>query len=134
MLVAVRTSEEDPDPTIPIGDVDPWMPSLIGVDDQGEFQYGEAAERLRPDQVVHSIKTLLGANEQTVDIGRHGGPSQFHQIDDLIQGLFEEVLHRARERAGSAVLPYLEPGFKVHLCCPANWTAEIGRASCRERV
>ncbi|SVA94543.1 uncharacterized protein METZ01_LOCUS147397, partial [marine metagenome] len=127
MLVAVRTSEEDPDPTIPIGDVDPWMPSLIGVDDQGEFQYGEAAERLRPDQVVPSIKTLLGANEQTVDIGRQGAGGPPPRIDDLIQGLFEEALHQARARAGPDVRPYLESGFKVHLCCPANWTAEPRR-------
>ena len=120
MLVAVRTSADDPDPTIPIGVVDPWMPSLVGVDDQGVRYFGEETEHLRPDQVIGSIKTHLGDGQQTVDIGR---------IDDLIEGLFTEALSRARERAGPDARPYLEPPFpaQVHLCCPANWTAEPRR-------
>ena len=60
ILVAVRTDEEDPDPTIPIGDAKSWMPSVVGIDDQGSFLFGEDAEQLREDQVVRSIKTLLG--------------------------------------------------------------------------
>ena len=127
VLVAVRVGEEDPDPTIPIGDVDPWMPSLIGVDDHGNEVFGEATEQLRPDQVVRSIKTLLGANEETVSIGRNEASGPPQRIDGLIQGLFTEALHRARERAGSDVRQYLEPPFPVHLCCPANWTAEPRR-------
>ena len=128
MLVAVRTSDEDPDPTIPIGVVDPWMPSLVGVDDQGVRYLGEETEHLRPDQVIGSIKTLLGAKKQTVDIGR-GLCRRSPRIDDLIEGLFTEALSRARERAGPDARPYLEPPFpaQVHLCCPANWTAEPRR-------
>ena len=127
MLVAIRTGEEDPDPTIPIGDVEPWMPSLVGVDDQGVHYFGEATEQLHPGQVVPSIKTLLGDNEQTVDIGRQEASGPPLRVDDLIQGLFTEALRRARERAGPDVRPYFEPPFPVHLCCPANWTAEPRR-------
>jgi molecular chaperone DnaK (HSP70) len=127
MLVAVRVGEEDPDPTIPIGDVDPWMPSLVGIDDQGSYLFGEAADQLRPDQVVRSIKTLLGANKETVSIGRKEASGPPQRIDDLIEMLFREALRRARENAGPDVRPYLEPPFPVHLCCPANWTAEPRR-------
>ncbi len=128
ILVAVRTGEEeDPDPTIPIGDANPWMSSLVGVDDQGNLQYGEAAERLRPDQVVRSIKTLLGANEQTVGIGRQEASGRPLGIDDLIKGLFTEALRMAGERASPDKRQYLEPPFPVRLCCPANWTAEPRR-------
>ena len=127
MLVAVRVGEEDPDPTIPIGDVDPWMPSLVGIDDQGSYLFGEAADQLPPDQVVRSIKTLLGANKETVSIGRKEASGPPQRIDDLIVRLFREALHRAQENAGPDVRPYLEPPFPVHLCCPANWTAEPRR-------
>ncbi len=125
MLVAVRTGDEDPDLIIPIGDIEPWMPSLVGVADDGSCVYGEAAEQLHPDKVIRSIKTLLGDNVSTVTLAEQG----VRRVDGLIQGLIEEALRRAKERAAPEIRRFLEPSSTVpiHLGCPANWTGEPRR-------
>lgn len=126
MLVAVRASEEDPDLVIPIGEINPWMPSVVGLNDDDSFVFGEAAEQLEqlhPDRAVRSIKTHLGANERTVTIDGENAVGQVLPVDRLVQGLLEETLQRARERATPDIRRFLEPPFSVHLGCPANWTA-----------
>lgn len=124
ILVAIRTSPEDPDPTIPIGEVTHWMPSLVGVDQNGTWVYGEEADRLPPSQVIRSIKTSLGANEETVSIERPSGNTLSLKVDDLILGLLREALARARNRAAPNVKLHLDPPFRIHMCCPADWTSE----------
>ena len=118
ILVAVRTNEEDPDPTIPIGVANSWMPSVVGIDDQGSYLFGEYAEQLNEDQVVRSIKTLLGGGKEQVLV--NGKP---RQIDELIEKLLIDAVNRAKANAGNR-RPHLESPFRVHLCCPANWTAK----------
>lgn len=118
ILVAVRTNEEDPDPTIPIGHANSWMPSVVGIDDQGAYLFGEDAERLNENQVIRSIKTLLGGGKERVLVN-----GQSLQIDQLIEKLLIEAVNRAKANAGNR-RPYLESSFRVHLCCPANWTAK----------
>lgn len=123
MLVAVRISAEDPDPVIPIGETTRWMPSLVGIDDQGSYVFGEDAERLPPDQVIRSIKTLLGRTEEAEDIALPPAFGSSPPIDDLIGRLIGVALDRAKRKAGPEVRPFLEPPLRIHLGCPANWTS-----------
>ena len=127
ILVAVRRGLDDPDPTIPIGKTTPWMPSLIGVDSHGSYVFGEDCDDLPDSQLCRSIKTRLGAGEESYEFKLADSSVTTRSIDEMIEKLFEEALDRARQNADADDRPYLERLRPVHLCCPANWISEPRR-------
>jgi molecular chaperone DnaK (HSP70) len=87
-----------------------WIPSLVGLADDGSLCVGEAASDLPLDRVKRSIKRAITRDEETLTLG---GVS--FSVDDGIRALLAELAARARGDLD------LVPGV-VRLGCPAMWT------------
>lgn len=98
-----------------IGSAYPWLPSLVGFDDDGSVVVGEDARFARPGQVIRSIKRAITSRRNVV---RVYAPAGLHDLraDDLIV----EVLRKAERRATAKGLDLFEAS-SFQLGCPAMW-------------
>lgn len=109
---------------IPIGDANDWMPSVLGLDEHNKIVVGEEAERHVDDaRLVLSVKTLLGKNEDHVDLRQPDGTRTRLNIDEAVEALLHEAVNRARD-PGNDCSSFGAPESQFHLGCPANWERE----------
>lgn len=87
-----------------------WLPSLVGIADDGSLHVGESASDLPADKVRRSIKRAITRNLESVEIGQ-----ATLLVDDGIRALLAELASRSRDDVD------LPPG-SVRLGCPAMWT------------
>src|SRR4051812_47939160 len=110
-LIAERVDETLPR-VVPIGDVTTWMPSVLGIADDGSLVAGESAQRLGAGRTVRSIKSALTAGQNEVS-----SPAGTVSVPDGIRTLVAEALRRAEERS-----PGLFEDSEIFVGCPALWT------------
>lgn len=92
-----------------------WLPSVIGVSDEGQLMVAEAASDLPVERVRRSIKRAITHGQTSVVID-----GVTVSVDDGIRALLHELATRARDDLD------LEPGV-VRLGCPAMWTGNQRR-------
>jgi len=114
-LVSNRAGE-GPVRVLPIGQVDAWMPSLVGYGSNGVV-VGEDALALPERSVIRSIKTDLLTRLSVRTISPPMGPTVDLEVRPAITDLLAEVAARCEQRGFPLV------GRPVRLSCPANWPA-----------
>ena len=119
MLVSLNSrNSRTVDPTIPIGETTPWMPSVVGINETGDYLYGEEAERLPDKRKVYSIKTLLARDKTSVLVdGIH------LDVDNAIVELIDLSLKRAQENSPIEKRALFSDRSNISLSCPAHWEA-----------
>lgn len=100
---------------IPLGSIDPWLPSVFGRDGTDSFA-GERADLLPEQQTVRSIKRAISRGQHVVTIN-DGVQDVELQADDVIRS----VLSMIRISAAEQGLDLSDEGA-VRLGCPAMWT------------
>lgn len=112
-LVGVSTSF-DPE-VVPLGTIDPWLPSVVGLDGQ-TWRDGEQAVLLPEPQLVRSVKRAITRNVETVEV--FDGDSVVEvNADDVIR----RILRMIKTTASNNFLDLDQEGA-VRLGCPAMWT------------
>jgi molecular chaperone DnaK len=97
-----------------LGEAYPWIPSLVGYDDDGSILAGEAARLARPGQVIRSIKRAITDRRTAVRVDAPTGGRDV-RADDLMVELLRRVVRRAIFHDVD-----IERG-QVLLGCPAMW-------------
>jgi molecular chaperone DnaK (HSP70) len=100
---------------VPIGALDPWMPSLVGYGDVSAVVVGDDALDLPDDQVVRSIKRSITENRTAVRVDTPTGLRDV-AADDLIVAVLREAAERATARGLD-----LTDERSLWLGCPAMW-------------
>jgi molecular chaperone DnaK (HSP70) len=102
---------------IPIGSNDriPWMPSLVGYDDDGTVVVGEKALTAHHRRSVRSIKRSITDERDFVQVDLAAGVTDV-RTDDLIVEVLREAGRRGAHRGQD-----LGRGSLVRLGCPAMW-------------
>jgi molecular chaperone DnaK (HSP70) len=98
-----------------LGDTNPWLPSLVGFDDDGYVVVGEAADNGGAARLIRSVKRAITRRRATVPVESAFGAYEVN-ADELIVALLRSVVRRA-EFAGADLA---EPG-SVWFGCPAVW-------------
>lgn len=99
--------------TAPLGSINKWIPSLIGISDK-RFVYGEDAAALSDGQVIRAIKRkITEGNEKTLDLSV-GGERLTLSIDEMVTGL----LWRLRSEGERTLVG---EDVKARFGCPAMW-------------
>lgn len=115
-LVAQRTGAISS--TVPIGGgANPWIPSVVGLDD-GRLVVGDAAERLPRAKVVRSVKRFLTAGEE-ITTTPDGSEVK---IEQAIRAILRETVDRAEQHGVK-----LRQAARIQLGCPAIWEASQRR-------
>jgi len=98
-----------------------WMPSVVGIADDGSLVVGEEAEQSIPDsRLLVSVKSLLGQGDETVEMEGSDGAHVTVDVDDAVGAILAEAIRRARE-PGNDSEAFGAEGIQFHLSCPANW-------------
>ena len=98
-----------------------WMPSVVGIADDGSLAVGEEAEQSIPDsRLLVSVKSLLGQGDETVEMEGPDGAHVTVAVDDAVGTILAEAIRRARE-PGNDSEAFGAEGIQFHLSCPANW-------------
>ena len=66
-LVSLRESG-GPARVLPLGKLNPWIPSVVGLDESGKFLIGEDALKLAPERILYSAKSLIGIRKEEVKL------------------------------------------------------------------
>ncbi len=103
------------DQLLPLGELTEWMPSLVGLDDDGSLIVGEQAESAGPGLTIRSVKRAI--TKRWNDI-RESRLAQVRRIsaDEVIVELLREVVARAWVRGVDIGAP-----VPVTVGCPAIW-------------
>lgn len=104
---------------VPIGNRDPWLPSVATFDSGGAVLVGEDAESASPASLIRSVKRAI-TRRQTIVTSEDGSVSA--NRDEVIIALLSEVAQRARANQ----LDVAAPGA-VRLGCPSMWDADQRR-------
>jgi molecular chaperone DnaK (HSP70) len=100
---------------IPLGDSEPWVPSVIGVSGS-DLLPGERGFSLSEDQLIRSIKSAITA--ETEYVYQFNGKDVVEiQVDTLIEVFLAEIRSRATDQ-----FLKLQDLNDVRLGCPAMWT------------
>jgi molecular chaperone DnaK (HSP70) len=97
-----------------LGSAYPWIPSLVGYDDDGSVVAGEAAQFARPGQVIRSIKRAITERRTAVRVDAPGGTRDV-RADDLMAEILRKVVRRAIFQDVDL------DRCQVQLGCPAMW-------------
>lgn len=101
---------------VPLGTrLDPWLPSLVGLVDDGSVVVGEAAEEAVSAEIVRSVKRAITKRWNEV---RDSAVARLGRVtaDDLILEVLREVDARALRHG----VDLAEPG-PMNVGCPAVW-------------
>jgi molecular chaperone DnaK (HSP70) len=103
------------------GDLDRWLPSVVGYDDDGSVLIGEEARYARPGQVIRSIKRAITERRSRVrvDTGSEAG-TRSGLRDTTADELMYMIMKRAERRALAAGVELAERE-DIYLGCPAMW-------------
>lgn len=99
---------------VPIGESTAWMPSVVGMMDDGRILTGEDAQTLPDEQAVLSIKRTITDGRRFVSRDTPTGERDL-SADDLMVEVLKEAARRAAEHG---VTPEAE---SFRLGCPAMW-------------
>ena len=99
---------------LPIGETTPWLPSVVGIDEDGQLCVGERAQRLPLERSVSSVKSRL--TERTHEVETQAGTIA---VADAIAAILSEVIARAE-----SVQPGMFDDAEIYLGCPALWTGD----------
>lgn len=106
---------------VPIGDSEPWLPSLAGVDDNGVVAVGDDTSELADEQVVRSIKRSITDRRDYVRVDTPTGVRDM-RATDLIAAILRETVRRAESKS-----PALIRQGSLRLGCPAMWDGKQRR-------
>ena len=112
-LVGVSTLF-DPE-IVPLGTVDPWLPSVIGLLGN-DWCEGEEALLLPEQHIVRSVKRAITQNVETIDIF-DGAKTVRVNADGVIRRILQMIKSAATEN-----FLHLDEEGTVRLGCPAMWT------------
>ena len=100
-----------------MGTVDPWIPSVLGVDED-EWVVGEDALLLPQSQILRSVKRAI--TEDKADLPIHNGTHRVSvDADQAIKAILSNVVRTAGDN-------FIDLGEEdtVRLGCPAMWTGD----------
>ena len=104
-----------------------WMPSVVGIADDGSLVVGEEAEdRVPESRLLVSVKSMLGNGDTTVLMEGPDGTQVSVAVDDAVEAILAEAIRRSRE-PGNDAEAFGAEGIQFHLSCPANWEGESRR-------
>lgn len=99
---------------VPIGHSSPWMPSLVGYDDDSLVVAEDALEIPEPERVIRSIKRCITERRSLIQVDTPSGTQDVH-ADDLMVELMREALRRGTSHGLD-----MTQGA-IRLGCPAMW-------------
>jgi molecular chaperone DnaK (HSP70) len=105
---------------VPIGDSEPWMPSLVGFGEEGTIVAGEAALEVAEDQVVRSIKRSITERRDFVRVDTPTGIRDV-RADDLIVEVLREAARRGTARGQAMTAGAMTGKNVLRLGCPGMW-------------
>lgn len=120
-LISTRQSQHSartaPTTVLPLGTSNPWIPSVIGIRDDGSIAVGaDAEESLLPHRVIRSLKAGITSGETTLQLP---DGEQVVEARIAISAFMRGVVEVARR-----IEPSLFEDATVRLGCPALWTGE----------
>jgi actin-like ATPase involved in cell morphogenesis len=95
-----------------LGKLNPWIPSIVGLDESGKFLIGEDALKLAPERILYSAKSLIG--NRIEEIGLCGTTLRTTEV-------VKAIINQAMQRANKLV-PGIFDNSDVYVSCPAGWT------------
>ena len=115
-LVSVRDGGT-PARVLSLGKLDPWIPSVVGIDESGKFLIGEDALKLPPDRILRSAKSLIGSQKLEVELC-----GTVLRTSQVVQAIISKAMESANE-----LVPGIFKDSDIYASCPAGWTYEERR-------
>jgi molecular chaperone DnaK (HSP70) len=109
------------------GDLDRWLPSLIGYDDDGSVLIGEEARYARPGQVIRSIKRAITDRRSRVRVDSGSEAGVWSGLRDMTADDLMYLIMRRAERRAFAAGVELADREDIYLGCPAMWDGDQRR-------
>ena len=117
-LISVR-DVGNPARVLVLGELDPWIPSVFGIDKSGNILIGEdALNKLTPERILFSTKSLIGRRQKEVELC---GTTLKTSL--VAQEIISKAMQSAKELEGSGIFKDSD----VYVSCPAGWTYEARR-------
>ena len=103
----------NPARVLSLGQLNPWIPSVFGIDKSGNFLTGEDALKLEPERILFSTKSLIGKREKEVELC-----GTILRTSQVAQAIIGKAMQSAKELEG----PGIFKDSDVYVSCPAGWT------------
>lgn len=120
-LIASRTADS-PARVLPLGEATRYLPSVVGLQPNGDLAVGEDAESLPLGSAIRSVKTAITRRWTSVTaIGRDGAEVAV-DVDHLVVALLREAVRRgSRSSPDGRMDPAVHP---IRIGCPALWESD----------
>ncbi len=97
---------------LPLGKLNPWIPSVVGFDESGKFLVGEDALKLASERILYSSKSLIGVRKEEVELC-----GTILKTTEAVKAIISQALQNA-----NSLIPGIFDNSDVYVSCPAGWT------------
>ena len=97
---------------LPLGKLNPWIPSIVGLDEFGKFLVGEDALKLTPERILYSAKSLIGNRKEQVELC-----GTMLKTTEAVRAIISQAVQSANK-----LVPGIFDNSEVYVSCPAGWT------------
>ena len=106
-----------PAKVLSLGELNPWIPSIVGLAESGKFLVGEDALKLAPERILYSSKSLIGSRIEEVELCK-----TTLRTSEVVKAIINQAMQRADK-----LVPDIFDNSDVYVSCPAGWTYEERR-------
>ena len=110
-LVSLREGG-GPAKVLSLGKLNPWIPSIVGLDESGKLLVGEDALKLAPERILYSSKSLIGNRKEQVELC-----GTMLKTTEAVKAIISQALQSANK-----LVPGIFDNSDVYVSCPAGWT------------
>lgn len=115
-LISSR-DEGAPAKVLSLGKLNPWIPSIVGLDESGKFLVGEDALKLATERILYSSKSLIGIRQEEVELC-----GTTFRTTEVVKAIISQAMQSANK-----LVPGIFDNSDVYVSCPAGWTYEERR-------
>ena len=115
-LISSR-DEGAPAKVLSLGKLNPWIPSIVGLDESGKFLVGEDALKLATERILYSSKSLIGIRQEEVELC-----GTTFRTTEVVKAIISQAMQSADK-----LVPGIFDNSDVYVSCPAGWTYEERR-------